>query len=125
MYTGQVVDGKRNGKGTLRDKRNRRVIYKGGWQNELYSGLGVLNQNGIEYHGNFDCGKKVKNPPKIKFLQNPIPDPKTVKKAPKSSIKPPTIHNASFFQKIKIFKIFPTKFFFNRTAEACTSTAPN
>ena len=60
MYTGQFVKGIRSGKGTLRDKSSRKVIYKGGWENDQYGGLGVLNQNGIEYHGNFDCGKKVK-----------------------------------------------------------------
>ena len=58
-YSGDFVNGIREGKGTWRSGTVNKS-YDGEWSNGQYSGLGILLEENLEFRGDFDESKKVR-----------------------------------------------------------------
>jgi hypothetical protein len=57
-YEGQMFNGKRNGKGTIKTV-NGQLVYEGHFKDDLYEGDGLwISEQGLIYTGNFTQGKR-------------------------------------------------------------------
>ena len=57
-YEGQILNGKRNGKGSIKSKSGQ-LVYEGSFKDDLYDGDGLwISEQGLIFTGNFIQGKR-------------------------------------------------------------------
>jgi len=57
-YEGQILNGKRSGRGTIKTEEGQ-LVYEGDFKDDLYEGEGMwISDQGLVYTGNFSQGKR-------------------------------------------------------------------